>query len=621
MEQLFQLTIQTPTKAISMQTTNPDDVINMMKLSGQPVVSHEVVAISAPSEIETGRECETCGMETCECDQTMEEEYENTPDATRERGPRSHGEITDFGAPGQGHSKHGYRGTAASGDNPLTVENIITDYSNFKKKISLIEGLDPEQRSRLDSLLSDYREATDPSDYNSYYDPEEIIDTIRQEFGDKIASQVEAGSRKMHFPRQGHSTGYDKMDWRKPVDRVTKAGKMYKQDSDFRKNTIKSRYNLSGKSVTEGVAEGADPTTDSARDSRGDHRGEVKKNKDGSYVATNQSGSRKIFKSEKAAKAHANSGEQGVTEASNADELARLENDVRTLLANGDDYTAKKVAAGADTAADRNYLRKIIRQAMYGTGPEQGGVAEGSSDEQVVFSGTGANGGKYKIIQTSPTDFMIHANGKHIDTYSSLQRAMSVLKNEVPGLTKGVTEGAPELLKKEMPLHRHAEKLLAQNGVSKDDPDYHYHLNNTITYLRQFGNIDLINKSDEQGVAEGSIKDAESALARHGQRKVDHEQKYGPMNGADLHQHEVMRKQLLDKKRRAQNSYAKKQGVAEGSKQTKYAIKHKETGKVLSTHDDEQTARDEHRGLGSDKAKYKLVKTTKAPKEIGRAHV
>jgi hypothetical protein len=70
--------------------------------------------------------------------------------------------------------------------------------------------------------------------------------------------------------------------------------------------------------------------------------------------------------------------------------------------------------------------------------------------------------------------------------------------------SEGVAEGAPELLKKEMPLHRHAEKLLAQNGVSKDDPDYHHHLGNTIKHLRQFGNIDLINKSDMQGVAEGS---------------------------------------------------------------------------------------------------------------------
>jgi len=66
-------------------------------------------------------------------------------------------------------------------------------------------------------------------------------------------------------------------------------------------------------------------------------------------------------------------------------------------------------------------------------------VTEGM-DGQVVFSGTGADGGKYEIIQCGPTDFMIHANGRHIDTYGSLQRAMSVLQNEVPGLTKGVAE-------------------------------------------------------------------------------------------------------------------------------------------------------------------------------------
>ena len=66
--------------------------------------------------------------------------------------------------------------------------------------------------------------------------------------------------------------------------------------------------------AAQGVAEGLDPTTDSARDARGNHRGEVKKTKDGSYVATNQAGSRKIFTSEKAAKAHANSSKEGVAE-------------------------------------------------------------------------------------------------------------------------------------------------------------------------------------------------------------------------------------------------------------------------------------------------------------------
>jgi hypothetical protein len=82
---------------------------------------------------------------------------------------------------------------------------------------------------------------------------------------------------------------------------------------------------------------------------------------------------------------------------------------------------------------------------------------------------------------------------KQITVKKMEKDALDILKKQ------GVAEGAPELLKKEMPLHRHAEKLLAQNGVSKDDPDYHHHLGNTIKHLRQFGNIDLINK---QGVAE-----------------------------------------------------------------------------------------------------------------------
>ena len=68
--------------------------------------------------------------------------------------------------------------------------------------------------------------------------------------------------------------------------------------------------------------------------------------------------------------------EQGVAEGLDPD-TQRLEQEVRDALANGDDYTAKSLVKMAQTAADRNYLRKIIRQEMYGTGPGQGGVAEG----------------------------------------------------------------------------------------------------------------------------------------------------------------------------------------------------------------------------------------------------
>lgn len=51
------------------------------------------------------------------------------------------------------------------------------------------------------------------------------------------------------------------------------------------------------------------------------------------------------------------------------------------------------------------------------------------------------------------------------------------------------------------------------------------------------------------------------------------------------------------------------------SKKTYYAIKNIKTKSVLSTHDNENDANDEWEGLGSDKNNYKVVKTTKAPKE------
>ena len=53
------------------------------------------------------------------------------------------------------------------------------------------------------------------------------------------------------------------------------------------------------------------------------------------------------------------------------------------------------------------------------------------------------------------------------------------------------------------------------------------------------------------------------------------------------------------------------QGVAE-----EYAVKHKETGKTLSTHDNEASAKDEHEGLGDDKSKYKVIKTSSAGKQF-----
>jgi hypothetical protein len=135
-----------------------------------------------------------------------------------------------------------------------------TDYEKKRKEQGVAEGLEPKKRQRLDDLIDQYRDATDPSNdgygVDDHYDPDQVIELIRQEFGDKVANEVEAGLDKMHFPRQHHSSGYgDSMRWKDPIDRITKAGKMYKQDSDYRKNTLKSRLRNAGKVLEQDVAE------------------------------------------------------------------------------------------------------------------------------------------------------------------------------------------------------------------------------------------------------------------------------------------------------------------------------------------------------------------------------
>jgi len=67
------------------------------------------------------------------------------------------------------------------------------------------------------------------------------------------------------------------------------------------------------------------------------------------------------------------SGDGGIGEGKkDSDELAKYENDVKTLLANGDVKTAKKVAGLSPDAAHRNRLRNIIRRY-----DSKQGVAEG----------------------------------------------------------------------------------------------------------------------------------------------------------------------------------------------------------------------------------------------------
>jgi hypothetical protein len=101
------------------------------------------------------------------------------------------------------------------------------------------EGLDSEQKQRLNDLIDAYRDATDPDAYE-YVDPDDIVDQIRHQFGDKIADTISRGP-SMHYPRPGHGSGRpDPLADRRSA-RVTKSGKINKQDAEFMKRNIKQQ--------------------------------------------------------------------------------------------------------------------------------------------------------------------------------------------------------------------------------------------------------------------------------------------------------------------------------------------------------------------------------------------
>jgi hypothetical protein len=109
------------------------------------------------------------------------------------------------------------------------------------------EGLDPEKKARLNDLIDAYTDATDP-EYMGDDDYEDIIAQIRAEFGDRTADSIVNGP-SMHFPRPGHSMGHDDLEFKQmrknmSPNRLTKLGKLHKQDSDAMKRDIKSKFEV-----------------------------------------------------------------------------------------------------------------------------------------------------------------------------------------------------------------------------------------------------------------------------------------------------------------------------------------------------------------------------------------
>jgi hypothetical protein len=89
------------------------------------------------------------------------------------------------------------------------------------------------------AYVSAMRKATDPMSSSSV-DSDRIVARAKKHHGEKFAKDLDSGASKMHFPRAGHTSGYDKLKYRSS-SRVTKGGKANKQDVSALKSSLKGR--------------------------------------------------------------------------------------------------------------------------------------------------------------------------------------------------------------------------------------------------------------------------------------------------------------------------------------------------------------------------------------------
>jgi len=111
----YTLSIQNGENNLQMTTDVPDEIIHIMKLAG----------VNKGAEV-TKKEMPAGGEQEVE-----ESGYENTPDNTRARDPKAHGDIRDWGQKGTANAGTHYT-PAQSGDNPMNEQRMFQDYKNFK---------------------------------------------------------------------------------------------------------------------------------------------------------------------------------------------------------------------------------------------------------------------------------------------------------------------------------------------------------------------------------------------------------------------------------------------------------------------------------------------------------
>jgi hypothetical protein len=130
-------------------------------------------------------------------------------------------------------------------ENPYgSIDNVeLAENQTLKEKLS------PEQQKILNSLRDELKTSLDPDATRFSRNADDIRDNIRQEFGDTIANQIEDGEYEMNFPRDKgvpFTQRPDKLSQKEKSGgnryRVTKSGKMNKQDVNRMKNQYKKGY-------------------------------------------------------------------------------------------------------------------------------------------------------------------------------------------------------------------------------------------------------------------------------------------------------------------------------------------------------------------------------------------
>jgi hypothetical protein len=120
----------------------------------------------------------------------------------------------------------------------LVTESYQYDEDNIQQLIAVYE----EIRQVVEALpkaayVSAMRNATDPES-DSSKNADKVVARAKKVHGDKFAKDLESGAGKMHYPRDNHTQGYDKLANRKPAA-VTKSGMANKTSIQGLKTNIK----------------------------------------------------------------------------------------------------------------------------------------------------------------------------------------------------------------------------------------------------------------------------------------------------------------------------------------------------------------------------------------------